>query len=280
MDNLSQNLFEQKMQEAAQRQMELRAEQARRDEQSRRENERRADDQRRRDEQRKADQKRIDDRRAQDARQKARMQAQAIEKQVRREEMRDQQKGFAGNFVGEIQQNQSAEFANGSRGPVMTPGTAYDPVREAAATDSAALTDVQKSILAQHGYAVGDGWHEREKQRISDMEAEQVNTAEKREARDGLKDFVEKDKENLENEKTELDDMKDELKSLQNEKVDENENEMQDHKPDEVINETVDDRENESENENEQEQEQEQIKPVEAVTIWEMEDENEIDDQR
>ncbi|MEB8535378.1 hypothetical protein [Acidithiobacillus ferriphilus] len=56
-------------------------------------------------------------------------------------------------------------MAGSSTGPAMTPRTVSDPVALAAAIDHPALTDDEKLILSKAGYAVGEGWHNREAER-------------------------------------------------------------------------------------------------------------------
>jgi len=66
-------------------------------------------------------------------------------------------------------QEQGRIMAGASQGPAMTPRMLNDPVAMAAAMDHPGLTDDQKLILSKAGYAVGEGWHNREQDRKDQM---------------------------------------------------------------------------------------------------------------
>jgi len=67
------------------------------------------------------------------------------------------------------EQEQDRIMAGASRGPAMTPRMLSDPLAMAAAMDHPGLTDDQKLILSKAGYAVGEGWHNREAERKEQM---------------------------------------------------------------------------------------------------------------
>ncbi|MBW9247870.1 MAG: hypothetical protein GJU72_02015 [Acidithiobacillus ferriphilus] len=77
-------------------------------------------------------------------------------------------------------------MAGSSTGPAMTPRTVSDPVALAAAIDHPALTDDEKLILSKAGYAVGEGWHNREAERI--MQGERDKRDDDREKSDARPD--------------------------------------------------------------------------------------------
>ena len=128
-------------------------------------------DEQKRDDQRKAEQQKADDQRAEDIR------AQAREK-ARTETERLVKEGLDRH----VSDRQEKIMAGTSHGPAMTPGM-NDPIRMAAAMDHPGLTDDQKLILSKAGYAVGEGWHNRETERKEElMQAERQKRDDARES--------------------------------------------------------------------------------------------------
>ncbi len=111
------------------------------------------DDQRQSD-QRKADQQRKDDQRQEDIRAEARAKARAETEKLVKE-----------GLERHVHDRQDKIMSGSSTGPAMTPATVNDPIAMAAAIDHPALTDDEKLILSKAGYAVGEGWHNREAER-------------------------------------------------------------------------------------------------------------------
>ncbi|OCB03277.1 hypothetical protein BBC27_08775 [Acidithiobacillus ferrivorans] len=110
------------------------------------------------DEQRKADQQKRDDQRKEDHRAEARKNTgEETERRVKEE------------LKNHMEKRQEKIMAGSPTGPAMTPSMINDPVRMAAAMDSAALNDDQKLILASAGYAIGEGWHNREEQKKQEL---------------------------------------------------------------------------------------------------------------
>lgn len=126
--------------------------QAKRD-QAHRSEQKKTDDQRQSD-QRKADQQRKDDQRQEDIRAEARAKARVETERMVKE-----------GLERHVADRQERIMAGSSTGPAMTPATVNDPVAMAAAVDHPGLTDDQKLILSNAGYAVGEGWHNREAER-------------------------------------------------------------------------------------------------------------------
>lgn len=120
------------------------------------EEQRKSDDQKA-DEQRKADQQKRDDQQKEDHRAEARAHAREETERLVKEELEKH-----------VRESREVIMAGSSRGPAMTPGM-NDPIRMAAAMDHPGLTDDQKLILHNYGYAVGEGWHNREETRKNEL---------------------------------------------------------------------------------------------------------------
>ena len=130
--------------------------QAKRD-QAHKSEQQKTDDQRQSD-QRKADQQKKDDQRQEDIRAEARAKARAETEKLVKEGLEQH-----------VADRQEKIMAGSSTGPAMTPATVNDPVAMAAAVDHPALTDDEKLILSKAGYAIGEGWHNREEQRKQEL---------------------------------------------------------------------------------------------------------------
>ena len=127
-------------------------------------------DEQKQSDQRKADQQKKDDQQKEDHRAEARAKTGEETERVVKEELRKH-----------VENRQEKIMAGSVNGPAMTPGTINDPIRMAAAMDHPGLTDDQKLILNNAGYAVGVGWHNREAQRKEElMQAERQKTADLR----------------------------------------------------------------------------------------------------
>ena len=126
--------------------------QAKRD-QAHRSEQQKADDQRQSD-QRKADQQKADDQRQEDIRAEARAKARDETEKLVKE-----------GLERHVSDRQERIMAGSSTGPAMSPRVMNDPVAMAAAVDHPALTDDEKLILSKAGYAIGEGWHNREAER-------------------------------------------------------------------------------------------------------------------
>ena len=111
-------------------------------------------DEQRQSDQRKADQQRKDDQQKEDHRAEARSKARDETERMVKEGLEQH-----------VADRQEKVMAGSSTGPAMTPRVMNDPVAMAAALDHPALTDDQKLILSKAGYAVGEGWHNREAER-------------------------------------------------------------------------------------------------------------------
>lgn len=114
-------------------------------------------DEQKADEQRKADQQRKDDRQKEDHRAEARAHAREETERLVKEEL-----------AKHVREAPEPIMSGSSRGPAMTPGM-NDPIRMAAAMDHPGLSDDQKLILHNAGYAVGEGWHNREETRKAEL---------------------------------------------------------------------------------------------------------------
>lgn len=154
----------------------------RQQEQEKREQQQKADqaktDEQRKDDQRKADQQKKDDQRAEDIRAQAREKARSETEKLVRE-------GLDRHVSG----RQQKIMAGSSRGPAMTPAVMNDPVAMAAAMDHPSLSDDQKLILSKAGYAVGEGWHNREAER-----KQELMQGERQKQDDVREQFAEKEK--------------------------------------------------------------------------------------
>lgn len=120
------------------------------------EEQRKSDDQKA-DEQRKADQQKRDDQQKEDHRAEARAHAREETERLVKEEL-----------AKHVREAPEPIMSGSSRGPAMTPGM-NDPIRMAAAMDHPGLSDDQKLILHNAGYAVGEGWHNREETRKAEL---------------------------------------------------------------------------------------------------------------
>lgn len=119
--------------------------------------EQRKSDEQKADDQRKADQQKRDDQQKEDHRAEARSHAREETERLVKEELEKH-----------VRESREIIMSGSSRGPAMTPGM-NDPIRMAAAMDHPGLTDDQKLILHNYGYAVGEGWHNREEQRKTEL---------------------------------------------------------------------------------------------------------------
>ena len=138
-------------------------------------------DEQRQSDQRKADQQRKDDQQKEDHRAEARAKA-------RDETERMVKEGLERH----VADRQEKIMAGSSTGPAMTPRTLSDPVALAAALDHPALTDDEKLILSKAGYAVGEGWHNREAERKEQlMQAERDKRDNDRTKGDARPDYFE-----------------------------------------------------------------------------------------
>ena len=111
-------------------------------------------DEQKQSDQRKADQQKKDDQQQEDLRAAARSKARDETEKLVKEGLEKH-----------VQERQERIMSGASSGPSMTPGTVNDPLRMAAALDHPGLSDDQKLILSNAGYAVGEGWHNREAER-------------------------------------------------------------------------------------------------------------------
>lgn len=111
-------------------------------------------DEQRQSDQRKADQQKKDDQRQEDIRAEARAKARAETEKLVKEGLEQH-----------VADRQEKIMVGSSTGPAMTPRTVGDPVAMAATMDHPALTDDEKLILSKAGYAIGEGWHNRESER-------------------------------------------------------------------------------------------------------------------
>ena len=118
-----------------------------------------AEEQRRADAQRKADQDEADQQKADDQRQED------IRAEARAKARDETEKLVKEGLERHVSDRQDRIMAGSSTGPAMTPRVMNDPVAIAAAIDHPGLTDDQKLILSKAGYAVGEGWHNREAER-------------------------------------------------------------------------------------------------------------------
>ena len=141
------------------------------------EQQQKSDDQRQSD-QRKADQQKADDQRQEDIRAEARAKARAETERMVKEGLEQH-----------VADRQEKIMAGSSTGPAMTPAIVNDPVAMAAAIDHPGLTDDQKLILHNAGYAVGEGWHNREAER-----KEQLMQGERQKKDDLQKAFHDREK--------------------------------------------------------------------------------------
>ena len=144
--------------------------------QEKRERQQKADqtktDEQRQSDQRKADQQKKDDQRAEDIRASAREKARSETEKLVKE-----------GLDRYVQDRQHKIMAGSSHGPAMTPAVMNDPIAMAAAIDHPGLTDDQKLILSKAGYAVGEGWHNREAERKEElMQGERQKRDDAREA--------------------------------------------------------------------------------------------------
>ena len=130
--------------------------QAKRD-QAHKSEQQKTDDQRQSD-QRKTDQQRTDDQQKEDHRAEARAKARVETERMVKE-----------GLERHVADRQERIMAGSSTGPAMTPRVMNDPIAMAAAVDHPALTDDQKLILHNAGYAVGEGWHNREAERKQEL---------------------------------------------------------------------------------------------------------------
>ena len=146
--------------------------------QAHRSEQQKSDDQRQSD-QRKADQQKADDQRKEDHRAEARSKARDETERMVKEGLEQH-----------VADRQERIMAGSSTGPAMTPATVSDPVAMAAALDHPALTDDEKLILSKAGYAVGEGWHNREAER-----KEQLMQGERQKRDDLQKAFGDRQKE-------------------------------------------------------------------------------------
>ncbi|MEB8475412.1 hypothetical protein [Acidithiobacillus ferriphilus] len=138
-------------------------------------------DEQRQSDQRKADQQKADDQRQEGIRAEARAKA-------RDETERMVKEGLERH----VADRQEKIMAGSSTGPAMTPRTLSDPVALAAALDHPALTDDEKLILSKAGYAVGEGWHNREAERKEQlMQAERDKRDNDRTKGDARPDYFE-----------------------------------------------------------------------------------------
>lgn len=128
----------------------------RQDDAVKREDQRKSDDQKA-DDQRKADQQKRDDQQKEDHRAEARAHAREETERLVKEELEKH-----------VREAREPIMSGSSRGPAMTPGM-NDPIRMAAAMDHPGLSDDQKLILHNAGYAVGEGWHNREEARKTEL---------------------------------------------------------------------------------------------------------------
>lgn len=164
------------LREGQKRADELKDRAQRQSEQEKREREQKAEqmktDEQRQSDQRKADQQKKDDQRAEDIRASAREKARAETERLVKE-----------GLDRHVSDRQTRIMAGTSHGPAMTPATINDPVALAAAMDHPGLTDDQKLILSKAGYAVGEGWHNREAERKQElMQAERQKRDDARES--------------------------------------------------------------------------------------------------
>ena len=151
--------------------------QAKRD-QAHKQEQQKSDDQRQSD-QRKADQQKKDDQRQEDIRAEARAKARNETEKLVKEGLKRH-----------VSDRQERIMAGSSTGPAMTPATVGDPIAMAAAIDHPGLTDDQKLILHNYGYAIGDGWHNREAE-----QKEQLMQGERQKRDDLQKTFRDREKE-------------------------------------------------------------------------------------
>ena len=135
-------------------------------------------DEQRQSDQRKADQQRKDDQRQEDSRAEARAKARDETERMVKEGLEQH-----------VADRQDRIMSGSSVGPAMTPATVNDPVAMAAAIDHPGLTDDQKLILSKAGYAVGEGWHNREAER-----KEQLMQGERQKGDDLQKAFHDREK--------------------------------------------------------------------------------------
>ena len=131
-------------------------------------------DQQQRDQARKAEQQKTDDQRQSDQRKADQQRKDDQQKEDHRAEARSKARDETERMVKEgleqhVADRQDKIMAGSSTGPAMTPATVNDPVAMAAAMDHPALTDDEKLILSKAGYAVGEGWHNREDQRKQEL---------------------------------------------------------------------------------------------------------------
>ncbi|MBU2844474.1 hypothetical protein HF923_01235 [Acidithiobacillus ferriphilus] len=135
-------------------------------------------DEQRQSDQRKADQQKADDRRQEDIRAEARAKARAETEKLVKE-----------GLERHVADRQEKIMAGSSTGPAMTPRVMNDPIAMAAALDHPALTDDEKLILSKAGYAVGEGWHNREAERKEQlMQAERDKRDDDRQKSDARPD--------------------------------------------------------------------------------------------
>ena len=140
--------------------------------QMRREQQQKADRDKEED-QRKADQQKRDDQQKEDLRAETRLKGKEETERVVKEELKKH---------GEMRQEKI--MAGSSTGPAMTPSMINDPIRMAAAMDHPGLNDDQKLVLHNAGYAVGEGWHNREAQRKQELMQGEREKMEKGKGRD------------------------------------------------------------------------------------------------
>ena len=135
-------------------------------------------DQANKDRQQKTDQQKKDDHRQEDIRAEARAKTRAETEKLVKE-------GLAQH----VADRQERIMAGSSTGPAMTPRTVNDPIAMAAAVDHPALTDDEKLILSKAGYAVGEGWHNRESERKEQlMQSERAKRDDDRQKADARPD--------------------------------------------------------------------------------------------
>ena len=106
----------------------------------------------------KEDRQKTEDRQKEDLRAKTREHVKEETEKAVEKEMHE----YVSRARGQVQQQQSD-------GPAMTPGVVNDPLKMAVAIDHPGLTDTEKAMAATAGWAVGQGWHERESERKQEL---------------------------------------------------------------------------------------------------------------
>lgn len=129
----------------------------------------RQQDQEKRDRQQKADQAKTDEQKQSDQRKADQAKKDDQQKEDLRAAARSKAREETEKLVKEglekhVQERQERIMSGALAGPPMTPGM-DDPLKMAAAMDHPGLTDTEKALAATAGWAVGQGWHEREAER-------------------------------------------------------------------------------------------------------------------